>query len=97
MGDEPRDFWLNKLFYDLHNDPAAARAYRANRAATLDRYPLDAEVRRALEQDDVGYLAKLVNPYLLRFYFAAAGFPDEKFIAQIKESRAAAMRENGGG
>jgi hypothetical protein len=29
-------------------------------------------------------LAKLVNPYLLRFYFFAAGMPDAEFIKRLR-------------
>ncbi|WP_410962397.1 hypothetical protein, partial [Salmonella sp. SAL4355] len=59
-----RDYWLSKLFFDLQSPPAAAE-YRADRKKVLDRYPLKPEVRAAVERDDVAYVAKLVNPYLL--------------------------------
>lgn len=78
-----RDYALNKLFFDLQ-DPAKAAEYRAGRAAVLDRYALKPEVRAAVEADDVGYLAQLVNPYLLRFYFLVAGMPDDEFMKRIR-------------
>ncbi|MDH4149075.1 MAG: hypothetical protein OEW79_02135 [Betaproteobacteria bacterium] len=78
-----RDYALNKLFFDLQ-DPAKAAEYRAGRAAVLDRYVLSPEVRAAVEADDVGYLAGLVNPYLLRFYFLVAGMPDDEFMKRIR-------------
>ncbi len=78
-----RDYWLNKLFFDLQ-DPAKAAEYRAGRAQVLDRYTLKPEVRAAVEADDVGYLATLVNPYLLRFYFLVAGMPDDEFLRRIR-------------
>ena len=62
-----RDYWLSKLFFDLQN-PAAAEEYRAARGKVLDRYPLKPEVRAAVERDDVFYVSRLVNPYLV-FYF----------------------------
>jgi hypothetical protein len=77
------DYWLSKLFFDLQ-DPGAAAAYRANREATLERYPLEPEARAALLADDVGALAKRVNAYLLRFYFTACGMPEAVFVERIR-------------
>jgi len=82
-----RDYWLSKLFFDLQ-DPAKAAEFRAGRAAVLDRYELKPEVRTAVEADDVAYLAPLVNPYLLRFYFLVAGMPDDEFLRRIRATGA---------
>jgi hypothetical protein len=79
------DYWLSKLFFDLQT-PARAAAYRADRASVLKDYPLSPEVRAAVMADDVGYLARLVNPYLLRFYFVSAGMPDAEFIGKLRAS-----------
>ena len=84
-----RDYWLSKLFFDLQN-PALADEYRAGREKVLDRYPLKPEVRAAVESDDVGTLAKLVNPYLLRFYFLMAGMPEDEFLRRIRSTGARA-------
>jgi hypothetical protein len=84
-----RDYWLSKLFFDLQN-PARAAEYRANRAAVLERYPLAAEVRELLAADDVAALAPRVNPYLLRFYFQAAGMDDATFIAKLRTMKGTA-------
>lgn len=78
-----RDYWLNKLFYDLQN-PTLAGEYRSNRDAVLSRYPLAPEVKSALEGDDVGFLAARVNAYLLRYYFFTVGWKDEEFIRRIR-------------
>jgi hypothetical protein len=78
-----RDYWLSKLFYDVQ---ANAAEYRADRAKFLARYQLEAEVKEALLRDDVGFLAARVNPYLLRFYFAASGMKDEEFIERLRAS-----------
>ena len=80
-----RDYWLSKLFFDLQ-DPATAAEYRAGRGKVLDRYELKPEVRAAVERDDVAYVAKLVNPYLLRFYFHAAGMPEDEFLKKVRAS-----------
>ena len=80
-----RDYWLSKLFFDLQN-PTAAEEYRADRVKVLDRYPLAPEVRAAVERDDVAYVSRLVNPYLLRFYFHMSGMPEEDFLRRIRAS-----------
>ena len=80
-----RDYWLSKLCFDLQQ-PAAAKAYRADRAAVLARYPLTPEVRSALERDDVRTIVRAgVNPYLLRFYFLVVGMSDETFIREMRK------------
>jgi hypothetical protein len=78
-----RDYWLSRLFFDLQN-PTVADEYRADRAKVLARYPLKPEVRAAVERDDVAYAAKLVNPYLLRFYFHMSGMPEDEFLRRIR-------------
>jgi aromatic-ring opening dioxygenase LigAB LigA subunit len=78
-----RDYWLSKLCFDLQ-DPARVAEYRRDRDVVLGRYPLKPDVRAAVLADDVAALARLTNPYLLRYYFAAAGMPDAAFIAHLR-------------
>jgi Aromatic-ring-opening dioxygenase LigAB, LigA subunit len=78
-----RDYWLSKLCFDLQ-DPARVAEFRRDRDAVLSRYPLKPEVRAAVLADDVVFLAPLTNPYLLRYYFSAAGMPDAEFIARLR-------------
>lgn len=80
-----RDYWLSKLFFDLQSPPVAAE-YRADRKKLLERYPLKPAVRAAVEADDVAALLKLVNPYLLRFYFLMAGMPEDDFLRRIRSA-----------
>ncbi len=82
-----RDYWLSKLFFDLQT-PAVAAEFRADREAVLARYPLKAEVRAAVEADDVAALSRLVNPYLLRFYFLVAGMAEDDFLRRIRSTGA---------
>ena len=79
-----RDYWLNKLFFDIQQ-PALAAEYKKNRAAVLARYPMSAALRRAVESDDIAALAPHVNAYLLRFYFAICGMKDAEFIRRLNE------------
>lgn len=89
-----RDYWLSKLFFDLQSPPAAEE-YRADRKKVLDRYPLKPEVRAAVEADDVATLSRLVNPYLLRFYFLMSGMPEEDFLRRIRATGPAAESAHG--
>ena len=84
-----RDYWLSKLMFDLQQ-PAAAEEFKANREAVLARYPLKPEVRAAVDSDDVTTLAKLVNPYLIRFYFFAVGRNEAWFLERIRKTGPAA-------
>ncbi|HLB13477.1 MAG TPA: hypothetical protein VJM14_00945 [Burkholderiales bacterium] len=84
-----RDYWLNKLFYDLTRSSLGA-AYKAEREPVLDRYPLKPEVRRALVEDDLDFIARagLANPYLLRYYFQLLGYDDEAVMAKLHAAAA---------
>jgi hypothetical protein len=82
-----RDYWLSKLFFDLQS-PAATEEYRRDRDRVLGRYHLKPEVRLAVINEDVAALAKLVNPYLLRFYFFAAGKSEAWFLERIRATGA---------
>jgi hypothetical protein len=77
-----RDYWLSKLFFDLQS-PAAAAEFRAERDKVLERYPLDARVKRAIAEQDVPFLAARTNPYLLRYYFFAMGMKDDEFVRRL--------------
>jgi hypothetical protein len=83
-----RDYWLSKLFFDLQSTPSLGAEYRADRKKILDRYPLKAEVRAAVERDDVAFLAARVNPYLLRFYFVVCGMPEGEFLSKVRNAGA---------
>lgn len=77
-----RDYWLNKLFFDIQQ-PAVAAEYRKDRDGMLTRYPMRAELRQALIDDDIAKIAPHVNAYLLRFYYAILGVKDAEFIQRL--------------
>jgi hypothetical protein len=88
-----RDYWLNKLFFDIQQ-PAVAAEYKKDRDAVLARYPMSAELRRAVIEDDIAKIAPHVNAYLLRFYYAVLGVKDAEFIKRLDElPGSAAARE----
>lgn len=78
-----RDYWASRLFFDLQA-PAVAAEFRVDRDAVLKRYPIAERVRRAILENDVPFLAQRTNPYLLRYYFFAAGMKDEEFIRRLR-------------
>ena len=78
-----RDFWLSRMFFDLQV-PAAAAEFRADRDAVMKRYALGENVRKAILENDVPFLAQRTNAYLLRYYFFAAGMKDEEFIRRLR-------------
>jgi hypothetical protein len=79
-----RDYWLSKLFYDLQ-DPAVAAQYREDRENVFARYRLEPQVRKALQENDVPFLARRTNPYLLRFYCFGIGMKDEEFMRRLRD------------
>jgi len=79
-----RNYWLDKLFFDLQQ-PELAAQYKADRQKVLAHYPLPADLRRALLDDDFAAIAPRVNAYLLRFYFAICGMKDDEFIRRLNE------------
>ena len=77
-----RDYWLNKLFFDLQQ-PALAAEFKKDRDAVLARYPMNADLRRAVIDDDLARFAPHANAYLLRFYYAILGVKDDEFIKRL--------------
>jgi hypothetical protein len=78
-----RDYWLSKMFFDLQQ-PALAAEFKANRDSVLARYSLSPEVRTAIRENNVPFLAERTNAYLLRYYFFATGMKDAEFIRRIR-------------
>ena len=87
-----RDYWLNKLFFDLQQ-PAIVAEYRRDRDAVLARYPMSPELRRAVIEDDLAAIIPHVNAYLLRFYYAILGVKDADFIERLDAISGAKPKE----
>lgn len=81
------NYWLNKLFYDLHCDRALAAEYRGDREGVLARYPLKDTVLEAVRDDDVAAIGRLTNPFLMRYYFIASGMPERAFLDRLQAQR----------
>jgi hypothetical protein len=78
------DYWLSKMFFDLQS-PTAAAEFRADREKVLDRYPITADVRARVLANDVPFLARRTNPYLLRYFFFAVGMKDDEFVRRLRD------------
>jgi len=50
----------------------------------LARYSLSPEVRDAIGENNVPFLAQRTNAYLLRYYFFATGMKDAEFIRRLR-------------
>jgi Aromatic-ring-opening dioxygenase LigAB, LigA subunit len=88
------DYWLNKLFFDLQQ-PELAAQYKQDPESVLSRYPLSAERRRAVLEDDLPALAPHVNALLLRFYFTIRGVKDAEFVERLNELPAKGVERHG--
>ena len=78
------DYWLSKMFFDLQS-PTAAAEFRADREKVLDRYPITVDVRERVLANDVSFLARRTNPYLLRYFFFAVGMKDDEFVRKLRD------------
>jgi hypothetical protein len=89
------DYWLNKLFFDLQQQPEKAARFKSDLKAVLADYPLKPNLREAVINDDLAALATHANAYLLRFYYAIRGVKDADFIRQLNELPASEGTTNG--
>ena len=64
--------------------PAVAAEFKANRESVLAKYPLSADVRKAIFANDAPFLAERTNAYLLRYYFFTIGMKDAEFIQRLR-------------
>jgi hypothetical protein len=86
-------YWLDKVIYEMHHRPDDLERYRRDAAAYLDGYPLTAESRTALLENDVAALYRAgVNPYLLRAHCIGMGIPEDVSLAAL---RSCAVRTDG--
>ena len=79
-----RDYRLSRLFFDLQN-PALAAQFRADKDVVVGKYSLDANVVKAIRENDVPFLAQRTNAYLLRYFFFASGMKDDEFIRRLRD------------
>lgn len=89
------DYWLNKLFFDLQQQPEKAARFKSDMKAVLADYPLKADLREAVISDDLATMAPHANAYLLRFYYAIRGVKDDDFIRRLNELPASGGTSNG--
>lgn len=81
------DYRLSKLCYELHTNPALADEYRAECAPVIARYRLAPAVVQALFDNDVAFLARRLNGFLLRYYFLVVGMSEQEFVAGLQANR----------
>lgn len=76
------DYWLSKLFFDIQS-PENLAEWKTDPESFLENYPISAEMRDAVFNDDLEAIAPHVNPYLLRFYFSISGMKDDEMLARL--------------
>ena len=80
-----RDYWLNKLFFDIQQPELAAR-YKKDRDAVLARYPMNAELRRAvLEPTTSRRWCRTSTPICCASITRSCGVKDAEFIQRLNE------------
>ena len=78
-------YQLQKVLFDINRDRNLQREFRADLPAVLNRYDLDIEERRALEQGDVGLIYVLgANGQLLMHFAAFLSLGWAEYIAAMR-------------
>jgi hypothetical protein len=78
-------YQLQKFLFDINRDPSLQRQFRLDLPAVLNRYDLDIEERRALEEGDVGLIYVLgANGQLLMHFAALLGLGWADYIAAMR-------------
>ena len=79
---------VQKVLFQLNNDPATRSRFTANRDALLAEYALTDEERRALADADIGRLHLLgVHPLLLAPFAGRSGLKWPDYIAALVHAR----------
>ena len=87
------EYHLNKMFFELHNDPQLADEFRLDRKSVMDRYPLTEAARNAVIEDNIPVLAAHSNGFLLRYYFLVVRMSESDFIDGLRRSANAKQDE----
>ena len=84
---------VQKLLFQLNNEPATRKRFAVEREALLAEYALTDEERRALADADVGRLHLLgVHPLLLAPFAGRSGLKWPDYIAALARARDAHPR-----
>ena len=79
-------YGLQKFLYHLNREPRVQSRFKAEPAALLDEYPLDAQERQAIERHDIGLIYVLgANGQLLMHFAAYLGMPWPDYIQAMRD------------
>jgi len=79
-------YYVQKFLYELNRSPALQEAYRADRRAVLDPYPLTDEETSALTDPDIGLLYVLgVNGQILMHFAALHQIEWADYLQQMRD------------
>lgn len=78
-------YWMNRVLYDVHHQASHLERYKADPDAYMHDIPLDAPLKSAIRDNDIGamYLAG-VNPYLLRAHCLGLHIPERIFLESLR-------------
>lgn len=81
----PQAYWMNRILFDVHHQSSHLERYKANPDEYMKDIPLDAEMKGAIRDNDIGamYLAG-VNPYLLRAHCLGLHIPEKTFLESLR-------------
>ncbi len=78
-------YWMNRVLYDVHHKDSHLQRYKASPDAYMADIPLDASLKAAIRDNDIGamYVAG-VNPYLLRAHCLGLHISEKLFVDSLK-------------
>lgn len=81
----PDAYWIDRVLYDVHHDPADLARYLASPDAYLADTALPAALKAAIRDNRIGelYLAG-ANPYLLRAHCLGLHMPEAEFLQSLR-------------
>ena len=93
MADGVSLYAVQKVLFELNNDPVVRRRFEEERDAVLAGYALTDEERRALAQADVGQLHLMgVHPLLLAPFAGRSGLKWPDYLTALARAREAQHR-----
>ena len=79
-------YGVQKFLFHLNREPRVQQRFKAEPAALLDEYPLDAEERDAIQRGDIGLIYVLgANGQLLMHFAAFLGIAWPQYIQAMRD------------
>jgi protocatechuate 4,5-dioxygenase alpha chain len=81
----PNSYLMNRILYDVHHQGSHLERYKNDPDAYMANFPLPAELKTAIRENDIGimYLAG-VNPLLLRAHCLGLKISESHFVESLR-------------